>query len=461
MKLWSVPHDDSLGLDAHPVEPSIVRGMAALWMGHDPATPPAASASRFLVGLRDQLRHLVCGCRGDDVTRGPRLLCKRIESTGTTFLSLDPSRAEHALSCVFYREAWENPDRPNLLPATRTARDFELAALFLGIGGQVATRRPGTSLPPRRSDTHSDGSSKAPSIATALDLMLEASEQNRAWVPYPRTSAGLRVFPESLLANALARIENPTAAGRHLGQICLVQPLQLDGAVVEAYETARRAWVGSRSPVGYLVFVCEDLISSRNETCVRYRCHDNSTVEVLLPFRIPCARDNVAGPYLVLCRVGRPAHGGDPVILEATSQAVAAYSDWWAVDSNWERPSYQNLRRVLKAAADEGLHIEAWRPMRWLTALKGGLFLPDYWLRCRSSWDCWHNLFVEVEGNRNSAGREMKERTVERAGTRGHVWREDRRDGMRERADRAQRNKILTWARWAREAPPQADSDAV
>jgi hypothetical protein len=148
-----------------------------------------------------------------------------------------------------------------------------------------------------------------------------------------------------------------------------------------------------------------------------------------------------------------------PIILDAASQAISTRSDWWAVDSKWERESYRNLRHILKAAAEEGLALEAWRPLRWLTGKGGGLFLPDYWLRIRSTLGCWHNFFVEVEGTRDAAGREMKERTIERAKTRGEVWREDRRDGHKERADRLQRATILKWARWASQAPLQANSD--
>lgn len=458
MKLWTVARNDVLGLQAQPVDPMVARGLLLIWTGSDAFETDTVEADQYLVAQRDLLRHLLCGCNGNNLSTAPRLLCKRIGEIGPTFLSRDSNRPEHDPSCPFFRENWINPDRPRLAPAERTAREYELADLFLGIGGQAAVRNPSPRLPPRRSDTQEDGSSRPPSMATALDLILELSDLNQAHVPYPTDPADVRIFPEQMVSASLNRVIQPGSQSTRLGEICLVQPPSLATAIADLYASARQAWRGPRSPVGYLIFVCDDLIHHLNRSVAHYRT-GGGILEVTLDFRIPCARQNVSGPFLVICKVGMPANASSPVILEAASQAVAARSDWWAVDSIWERESYRNLRHVLKAAAEEGLVVEAWRPLRWLTGRSGGLFLPDYWLRCQSSWGCWHNLFVEVEGTRDAAGREMKERTIERAKSRGGVWREDRRDGRRERADRVQRATILEWARRMGEAAPQANSD--
>jgi hypothetical protein len=458
MQLWSVSRDDALGLYAQPVDPGIARGLFLIWAGSDPMAPHAADAAKYLVEQRDRFRHLLCGCTGKNLAAAPRLLCKRIGINGATFLSRDSTRVEHDARCPYFREDWTNSDCPQITPAARTAREYELTDLFMGIGGAAAAGMSSTPLPRRRSDISIDGNSRPSSIATALDLIFELSGLNNACVPYPIDRYGSRIFPEQTVHESLKTVRHPSLGQYKLSDICLVQPSTLATAPNDVYTSARRSWRGRGSPVGYLIFVCEDIINDSGRSVVYYRTGTDVS-SVALNFKVPCARQNVDGPFVVLCKVGIPGNTLEPVILEAASQAVAARSDWWAIDSNWERDSYRNLRHVLRAAADEGIVISAWRPLRWLTARNGGLFLPDYWVRCRSSWGCWHNFFVEIEGTRNAAGQAMKERTIARAQTRGTVWRENRLGGLRARDDRLQRSTILEWARWACSAPPQATSD--
>lgn len=458
VKLWSIAAPTSPDATHSPIPMNVVRGLVALWTGSTQTSADTQAAAAFLIGLHDQGCHLACGCRGEDPHRAPRLLCKKIRLTRTVFLCRDTTRPEHAESCIFRRDSRSDVDHEAAQRAERTARQYDLADLLSGTGGVIVqrARSPEWARPRALQDSH--GQLTPPTIATALDLLLEASGANAAHVPYPHTPEGHRIFPEQSILEATSRVSHQDTAAYTLDSLFLVQPSSLEGFERVTYEHAAAGWRGDGAPVGYAMFVCDDILQAGSGSLLRYRGGEQNG-EVLVAHRIPCARANVSGPYLVLCKIGHPAGRQAPCILAATSQAVASRSDWWAVDSEWERESYQNLRRILKEATEEGLQLEAWRPLRWLTAVPSGLFLPDWWLRCRSSWGCWHNLFGEVEGTRDADGREMKERTIQRAETRGRVWRDDRRDGRRQQADRRQRSAVLAWARWASKAEPQANSD--
>lgn len=437
---------------------NVVRGLVALWTGSTQISADTQAAAAFLVGLHDQSCHIACGCRGDDLHSAPRLLCKKIRATKTVFLCRDTTRQEHAQTCIFLRESRSAEDHAAAQRAERTARQYDLADFFCGAGGVIVQRAGSPDRARPRTLQYSHGQMTPPTIATALDLLLEASGANEAHVPYPQTAEGLRIFPEQAILEAMRQISRQDTPAYTLDSLFVVQPPSLEGFERVTYEHAAAGWRGDGAPVGYAMFVCDDIRHTGSGSLLKYRGGEQNG-EVLVAHRIPCARANVSGPYLVLCKIGHPTGRQATCILAATSQAVASRSDWWAVDSEWERESYQNLRRILKEAAEEGLQLEAWRPLRWLTAVPSGLFLPDWWLRCRSNWGCWHNLFGEVEGTRDADGREMKERTIQRAETRGRVWREDRRDGRRQQADRRQRAAVLAWARWASTAEPEVNSD--
>lgn len=437
---------------------NVVRGLVSLWTGSTHTSADTQAAAAFLIGLHDQSCHIACGCRGDHLHSAPRLLCKKIRTTRTVFLCRDTTRQEHAETCIFRRESRSGLEQAAAQRAERTARQYDLADLLIGTGGVIVQRARSPEWARPRTLQYSSGQLTPPTIATALDLLLEAAGANEAHVPYLQTAEGLRIFPEQAILEATRRVSHQDTAAYTLDSLFLVQPSSLEGFERVTYEHAAACWCGVGAPVGYAMFVCDDILHTGSGSLLRYRGGEQNS-EVVVTHRIPCARANVSGPYVVLCKIGHPAGRLAPCILAATSQAVASRSDWWAVDSEWERESYQNLRRILKEAAEEGLQLEAWRPLRWLTAIPNGLFLPDWWLRCRSNWGCWHNLFAEVEGTRDADGREMKERTIQRAETRGRVWREDRRDGRRQQADRRQRSAVLAWARWASTAEPEANSD--